>query len=135
MAEVLSLMCVHAHPDDECSSTGGTLAKYSAEGVLTSVITATNGECGEIRDPNLPMAPWETLGMIRHKELTLAAGVLKVNFVNFLGYRDSGMAGTADNDHADAFCNADMEEACRLLVLNIRKLKPQVLVTYNENGG
>ena len=50
-------------------------------------------------------------------------------------YRDSGMAGTADNHHAEAFCNADLEEAARRLVLNIRKLRPQVLVTYNENGG
>jgi N-acetyl-1-D-myo-inositol-2-amino-2-deoxy-alpha-D-glucopyranoside deacetylase len=135
MPEILSLMCVHAHPDDEASSTGGTLAKYAAEHVLTSLITATKGECGEIRDPNLRMAPWESLGMIRHRELTLATAVLKVNFVNFLGYRDSGMAGTVDNHHSDAFCNADPEEACRLLVLNIRKLRPQVLVTYNEHGG
>jgi N-acetyl-1-D-myo-inositol-2-amino-2-deoxy-alpha-D-glucopyranoside deacetylase len=135
MPEVLSLMCVHAHPDDESSSTGGTLAKYAAEQVLTSLVTATNGECGEIRDPHLNMAPWQNLGTIRRKELQLATSVLKVNFVNFLGYRDSGMAGTEDNYHADAFCQADLEEACRLLVLNIRKLRPQVLVTYNENGG
>ncbi|HLG72560.1 MAG TPA: PIG-L family deacetylase [Chloroflexota bacterium] len=135
MPEVLSLMCVHAHPDDESSSTGGTLAKYAAENVLTSLITATKGEEGEIRDPNLRMMPWETLGMVRQKELTLATGVLKVGFVNFLGYRDSGMAGTEANHHSDAFCNADIEFATRLLVLNIRKLRPQVLITYNENGG
>jgi LmbE family N-acetylglucosaminyl deacetylase len=135
MSQILSLMCVHAHPDDECSSTGGTLAKYSSEGVLTSVITATKGEEGEIRDPHLNMAPWQTLGMIRPKELALATAVLKVNFVNFLGYRDSGMAGTSSNQHASAFCNADLEEASRRLVLNIRKLKPQVLVTYNAFGG
>ncbi|HLY67119.1 MAG TPA: PIG-L family deacetylase, partial [Chloroflexota bacterium] len=103
MPEVLSLMCVHAHPDDECSSTGGTLAKYSSENVLTSLITATKGEVGEIRDPHLDMAPWETLGMVRQRELKIATGVLKVNFVNFLGYRDSGMAGTEDNQHIDAF--------------------------------
>ena len=136
MPEVLSLMCVHAHPDDESSSTGGTLAKYAAEKVLTSVIVATRGEEGEIRDPKLNIPPWQTLGTIRsEKELKLATAVLKVNFVNFLGYRDSGMAGRPANQHADAFCNADLEEACRLLVLNIRKLKPQVLITYNQNGG
>lgn len=135
MPEVLSLMCVHAHPDDEASSTGGTLAKYADENIMTSLITATKGEEGEIRDPNLRMQPWETLGMVRQKELTLATAVLKVGFVNFLGYRDSGMAGTGANSHSDAFCNADPDEACRLLVLNIRKLRPQVLVTYNFNGG
>jgi LmbE family N-acetylglucosaminyl deacetylase len=135
MPDVLSLMCVHAHPDDECSSTGGILAKYSAEGVLTSLITATKGECGLIRDPNIRLQPWETLGMVRQRELTSATNLLKVNFVNFLGYRDSGMAGTDDNYNPDAFCNADPEEATRRLVLNIRKLRPLVLVTYNENGG
>jgi N-acetyl-1-D-myo-inositol-2-amino-2-deoxy-alpha-D-glucopyranoside deacetylase len=135
MPEILSLMCVHAHPDDESSSTGGTLAKYAAESVMTSLITATKGECGEIRDPHLNMAPWQSLGIIRQNELKLATSVLKVNFVNFLGYRDSGMAGTEDNRHEDAFCNADPGEACRRLVLNIRKLRPQVLVTYDENGG
>ena len=128
-------MCVHAHPDDECSSTGGILAKYSAEGALTSLITATKGECGLIRDPSVRLQPWETLGMVRQRELTLATNLLEVHFVNFLGYRDSGMAGTIDNQHADAFCNANAEEATRRLVLNIRKLRPQVLITYNENGG
>ena len=136
MPEVLSLMCVHAHPDDESSSTGGTLAKYSAQDVMTSVILGTKGEVGEIRDPNLNMAPWQTLGDIRsQQEIKLATAVLKVNFVNFLGYRDSGMAGTDDNSNPLAFCNADPEEACRRLVLNVRKLRPQVLITYNENGG
>jgi LmbE family N-acetylglucosaminyl deacetylase len=136
MPEVLSLMCVHAHPDDESSSTGGTLAKYASENVLTSLITATKGEEGEIRDPHLNMAPWQSLGIIRsQKELKLATAVLKVGFVNFLGYRDSGMVGTASNNHASAFCNASIEEACRRLVLNVRKLRPQVLITYNENGG
>jgi LmbE family N-acetylglucosaminyl deacetylase len=136
MPEVLSLMCVHAHPDDESSSTGGTLAKYASEDVMTSLILATKGEEGEIRDPDLNMAPWQSLGVIRsQQELKVATGVLKVGFVNFLGYRDSGMAGTPANQHADAFCNANMEEACRRLVLNVRKLRPQVLVTYNENGG
>ncbi len=135
MPDVLSLMCVHAHPDDECSSTGGILAKYSAEGAQTSLITATKGENGLIRDPQVRLQPWETLGMVRQRELTLATNVLQVQFVNFLGYRDSGMAGTPENANPDAFCNADPEEACRRLVLNIRKLRPQVLVTYNENGG
>src|SRR5579884_401995 len=136
MPEVLSLMCVHAHPDDESSSTGGTLAKYADENVLTSLIVGTKGEEGEVRDPYLNIAPWQTLGTIRaEKELKEAAAVLKIGFVNFLGYRDSGMAGTLSNQHADAFCNADLEEAARRLVLNIRKLRPQILVTYNDNGG
>ena len=136
MPEVLSLMCVHAHPDDECASTGGTLAKYADEGALTSIIYGTKGECGLIRDHNLKLMPWQTLADIRsQQELRNATALLKVGFVNFLGYRDSGMAGTADNEQVSAFCNADVEEACRRLVLNIRKLKPQVLVTYNENGG
>src|SRR4051812_46446015 len=116
MPEMLSLMCVHAHPDDECSNTGGILAKYAAENVLTSLITATKGECGEIRDPNLKIMPWENLGVIRQRELAKATNLLKIDFVNFLGYHDSGMAGTPENHDARAFCNADMEEATRRLV-------------------
>ena len=135
MPEVLSAMCVHAHPDDESSGTGGTLAKYAAERALTSLILATRGEVGEIRDPGLYIPPWQTLADIRSAELKKATAILNVSFVNFLGYRDSGMAGTIDNQHEDAFCNADLDFACGLLVLNIRKLKPQVLITYNENGG
>lgn len=135
MPEILSLMCVHAHPDDECASTGGTLAKYAAEHVLTSLIVATRGDVGEIKDPALRIPAWETLATVRRRELTLATATLKVGFVNFLGYRDSGMAGTEDNHHTEAFCNADPDEACRRLVLNVRKLRPQVLVTYDENGG
>ncbi|MGH2364541.1 MAG: PIG-L family deacetylase [Chloroflexota bacterium] len=135
MPEVLSLMCVHAHPDDECFSTGGTLAKYADEHALTSLITATRGEVGEIRDPRLVIASYQTLGQVRTKELSLATSVLKVNFVNFLGYRDSGMAGSSDNLHTSAFANANLDEACQRLVLNIRKLRPQVLVTYDEQGG
>lgn len=135
MSEVLSLMCVHAHPDDETFGTGGTLAKYADEHVMTSLIVATRGEVGEINDPALRIPSHQTLADVRTKELSLATSVLKVNFVNFLGYRDSGMAGTGDNLHNRAFANADMDEACRRLVLNIRKLKPQVLVTYDANGG
>ncbi|MBV9119594.1 MAG: PIG-L family deacetylase [Chloroflexi bacterium] len=135
MPEILSLMCVHAHPDDE-HSTAGSLLKYAGEGAMTSIIYGTRGECGLNRDPRLVLAPWETLADVRtRKELKNATALLKVGFVNFLGYRDSGMAGTVDNENSHAFCNADMEEACRRLVLNIRKLRPQVLVTYNENGG
>jgi N-acetyl-1-D-myo-inositol-2-amino-2-deoxy-alpha-D-glucopyranoside deacetylase len=135
MPEVLSLMCVHAHPDDESIGTGGTLAKYSAENVMTSLITCTRGEEGEIRDPRLVIPPYQSLGDVRTNELKLAMAVLKVNFVNFLGYRDSGMAGEPSNDHADCFWQCDFDEAVGRLVLNIRKLRPQVLVTYDANGG
>lgn len=128
-----TLIAVHAHPDDESSSTGGVLARYSAEGVRTVVVTCTRGEVGEISDPAL--AQPENLADVREKELAEAIRILGVNRAVSLGYRDSGMAGTADNDHPSSFNQADLDEAVGRLVRIVREEKPQVLVTYDENGG
>ena len=131
----LTLMAVHAHPDDESIGTGGVLAKYSAEGIKTVVVFGTKGELGEIQNPEFdPPSPGLSMADIRVQELERALQVLGVDSVHFLGYRDSGMAGEPTNGDPDAFASADMEEATGKLVDIIRLTKPHVIVTYNEKG-
>jgi LmbE family N-acetylglucosaminyl deacetylase len=128
-------MAVHAHPDDEVVFTGGTLALYRDRGVRTVLVTATNGEEGEIHDPDLdPEEARPRLGEIRRKELQAAVDILKIDDVELLNYRDSGMAGTEANARTDNFHSADREEATRKLVALVRKYKPEILITYDENG-
>lgn len=128
----LTLMAVHAHPDDESITTGGILAKYSAEGVHTIVVTCTGGEVGEISDPAL--ATPEDLAEVRARELEEACRILGVRHRESLGYRDSGMMGTADNEHPDSFWQADFDTAAGKVVALVRRFKPDVIMAYNENG-
>jgi LmbE family N-acetylglucosaminyl deacetylase len=111
------------------------MAKYAAEGVRTVLVTATLGEEGEIRDPDLdPEEAKGRLGEIRQEELRRSAEVIGISQVHVLGFRDSGMAGTPANDHPDNFHNADGDEAVARVVRLIRQERPQVLVTDNERG-
>ena len=128
----LTLMAVHAHPDDEAIGTGGTLARYAAEGVQTVLVTCTDGAVGEIVDPTV--ATPENLVEVRAEELRAACALLDVTALHCLGYRDSGMMGTPENDDPRCFWRADLDEATRRLVALIRQHRPQVLVTYDENG-
>ncbi len=132
MAEALTLMAVHAHPDDESISTGGVLARYAEEGLRTVLVTCTGGEVGEIADPGL--ATPETLVEVRRRELREACEILRVGRLHLLGYRDSGMMGTPDNEHPASFYQASFDEATARLVALVRQERPQVLVTYDENG-
>jgi mycothiol conjugate amidase Mca len=127
------LVAVHAHPDDECISMGGVLARYAAQGVRTVLVTCTDGAVGEISDPAL--ATPETLVEVRARELDESVRILKISRLVKLCYRDSGMAGTADNQHPASFAQADLNEAVGRVVKVIRDEKPQVVVTYDENGG
>ena len=129
---VLTLMAVHAHPDDEAVFTGGTLARYAAEGVRTVLVTCTGGEVGEISDPAL--ATPDNLGMVRAQELAEAARLLNITHYELLGYRDSGMIGTEPNGHPECFWQADLEKAVARLVRLMRHHRPHVVVTYDENG-
>ena len=132
MAEELTLMAVHAHPDDEAIGTGGVLARYADEGLRTVLVTCTGGEVGEISDTTL--ATPETLAEVRRKELERACAILRVGRLHLLGYRDSGMMGTPDNAHPASFYQASLEEATARLVSLVRRERPQVLVTYDERG-
>ena len=137
--EALTFMAVHAHPDDEVFGTGGTLARLSAEGVNTVLVTCTGGELGEIVDPDLDEAArvetFKHLGEVRQVELQNAVAALGVKELRWLGYRDSGMVGTEGNDDPASFHRATFDEAVKRLVKLIRELKPQVMATYDPFGG
>ncbi|GAA2578091.1 N-acetyl-1-D-myo-inositol-2-amino-2-deoxy-alpha-D-glucopyranoside deacetylase [Streptomyces tubercidicus] len=136
------LLLVHAHPDDESINNGVTMAKYAAEGALVTLVTCTLGEEGEVIPPELAaLAPDrdDALGPYRARELATAMAALGVTDHRFLGgpgrYRDSGMMGAPQNDRPDAFWQAPLDEAAGALVAVIREVRPQVLVTYDPNGG
>ncbi len=131
-ANDLAVLGVFAHPDDE-QLMSGVLAQAASEGIRTGLICATRGEVGEIADPSLA-AP-ETLGEVREAELRAAASVLGVGHVWFLGYRDSGMAGSSENHDPRNFLQADETEALSAIVKIIREFRPTVIVTFDETGG
>lgn len=132
--ERLTLMAVLAHPDDEVWM-AATLAKYADQGVRTILVIATLGEEGEIHDPDLDADEARgRLGAIREAEVRRSAEIIGIAQLSFLGYRDSGMAGTAANEDGRNFHNADQQEALGRLVRIIRRERPQVIVTDNERG-
>lgn len=128
-----SILAIFAHPDDEAFGTGGSLACYAADGVEVNLVCATRGEAGEISDPSY--ATPDTLGQVREEELRCAAETMGIKEVIFLDYRDSGMAGTPDNQDPRAFINAPSEQVVKSLVRIIRRLRPIVIVTFEPNGG
>ena len=135
VSQPVTLLAVRPHPDDETTSTGGMLAYYSARSVRTGVVICTGGEEGEIRDPNLdPLGDRTRLGEIRTQEVKDACAILGVAELRMLGFRDSGMAGTAANQRPEAFTNAERLEATGKLVRIIRELRPSVIVTEPPGG-
>ena len=128
-----TLVCFHAHPDDEAIQTGGTIARAADAGHRVVVVFATRGELGEVDDGVLD--PGETLAERRTRECDAAAGILGAARVAFLGYRDSGMAGEPTNDDPDAFWRADVDTAAARLAGILREEDAQVLTVYDERGG
>lgn len=130
-----TIMAVRAHPDDECFTLGGTLARYSDEGHRTVLVTCTGGENGEIVDEELNTPENKArLADIRREELMASVHILGITDVELLGYRDSGMADSPENEDARSFHKADMDEATARLVALVRRYRPDVLVTDNEEG-
>ena len=133
------LLLVHAHPDDESINNGATMAKYAAEDAHVTLITCTLGERGEVIPPALRHLSGAGLAEERERELAAAMKALGVSDHRLLGgpgrYRDSGMMGTSDNDDPGCFWRADVDEAAGYLVEVIREVRPQVLVTYDPDGG
>ncbi|MYR44218.1 N-acetyl-1-D-myo-inositol-2-amino-2-deoxy-alpha-D-glucopyranoside deacetylase [Streptomyces sp. SID5910] len=133
------LLLVHAHPDDESINNGATMARYAAEGAHVTLVTCTLGERGEVIPPGLGHLTGAALGGHRRGELAEAMRALGVDDFRLLGgpgrYADSGMMGLADNDDPGCLWQADLDEAAALLVDVIREVRPQVLVTYDPNGG
>jgi len=138
MAENLTLMAVHAHPDDEASSTGGVLARYSSEGVRTVVVTCTNGEFGDTPGgvkPGDDGHDEDQVAQIRLAELRESVKHLGVTDLELLGYHDSGMVEWDYKDRPDAFCNVPLATVSARIGGLIEEYRPQVVVTYDENGG
>ncbi|WP_411085353.1 N-acetyl-1-D-myo-inositol-2-amino-2-deoxy-alpha-D-glucopyranoside deacetylase [Streptomyces sp. 061-3] len=136
------LLLVHAHPDDESINNGATMALYAAQGAQVTLVTCTLGEEGEIIPPELAHLAADrddTLGAHRVGELAAAMKELGVTDHRFLGgpgrFRDSGMMGAEQNHRPGAFWNTDVDDAAAYLVEVIRSVRPQVLVTYDPDGG
>lgn len=125
------LLGVFAHPDDE-GMIGGALLQYNTLGVETGLVYTTRGEVGEISDPAL--ATPENLGQVREQEMRAAAEELHVQNLWFLDYRDSGMAGTPENQDPRAFVRVNLADAVGKIVAIIRTFRPQVIVTFDESG-
>lgn len=141
------LLAFHAHPDDESITMGGTLARYAADGVEITLVTATLGEEGEVLAAELrglTSAAADQLGGYRYTELRAACLALGINDLRFLGglggWRDSGMAGTASARNPRAFVRArrggpDHDRAVSALVAILDEVRPDVLLTYDADGG
>lgn len=127
------LLIVYAHPDDESFGNAGTIVRYTAGGADVYYACATRGEAGEV-DPKL-LEGYADLGARRTEELRHAAEAINLSSIHFLGYRDSGMQGSAANTHPHAFCNAPLEHVTGQVVGLIRALRPQVVLTFNPYGG
>jgi N-acetyl-1-D-myo-inositol-2-amino-2-deoxy-alpha-D-glucopyranoside deacetylase len=128
-----TLLLVHAHPDDESISTGGVILKSKAHGHRVVLITATRGEAGLIFNMD-PEKARPRLGEIRTEELKAAGEILGVDRIEFLGYRDSGMVDTEDNKDPRAFHQARLDEAAGRLAVFMREERPDVVITYAEDG-
>jgi LmbE family N-acetylglucosaminyl deacetylase len=136
MAEPLTLMAVHAHPDDEASG-GGILATYADQGIRTVVVTCTNGEFGDAPGgikPGQDGHDEQAVARLRLAELEASARILKVSDLEMLGYHDSGMPDWEYKDRPDAFWNVPLEEVAGRIGGLIATYRPQVLVTYDDQG-
>jgi mycothiol S-conjugate amidase len=134
VSDPLCLMTIHAHPDDEASKGAGTVARAAAEGIRTVLVCCTGGEAGDILNPAMDRPEVRArLPEVRLEELRRSVDVIGYDELVLLGYRDSGMPDTAENDHPQAFARADLDEAVGRLVGSIRRHRPQVLITYGDD--
>jgi N-acetyl-1-D-myo-inositol-2-amino-2-deoxy-alpha-D-glucopyranoside deacetylase len=128
-----TLLLVHAHPDDEAIATGGVMLRAHRDGHRVVLVTATRGEEGEIHNMD-EAATRPRLAEVRTEELRRACEILGVDRQVFLGYRDSGMAGTPSNDDPASFHSAHLGEAAERLAAVLREERPDVVVTYTSDG-
>jgi LmbE family N-acetylglucosaminyl deacetylase len=133
----LTFLAVHAHPDDEASSTGGLYRRLANEGVRTVLVTCTNGECGDALDGAKPDADHhdgDEVAKIRAVELDNAVKILGIDRLVRLGYRDSGMKGWPQNEDPESFWATPLDEAAKKLAEVLLEERPQVVMTYNAFG-
>ena len=136
-ADVLTLMAVHAHPDDEASSTGGVLASYADQGVRTVVVTCTNGEFGDAPGQIKPGDDGhdeQAVAQLRLSELRQSCKILDVSQLELLGYHDSGMPDWEYKDRPNAFCNVPLTEVAGRIGALIEVYRPQVVISYDDKG-
>ena len=126
-----TLVCFHAHPDDESIATGGTIARAVGEGHRVVLVVATNGDHGEVP---ADLAEGETLVDRRRAETHRSAEVLGIHRVVWLGYADSGMTGWDQNHHPEAFWQAPVDEAAGRLAEVLREEGADVLTVYDWHG-
>jgi LmbE family N-acetylglucosaminyl deacetylase len=127
-----TLVCLHAHPDDEAIATGGSMARAHAEGHRVVLIVATDGAHGEVPHD---LAEGETLEVRRRAETMASAAALGVDRVEFLEYTDSGMTGWDQNEHHEAFCRADLDSVAADLADLLREEQADVFTIYDWHGG
>ena len=127
------LLAVLAHPDDESFGPGGTLALYASRGVDVHLICATSGEAGEVQ-PEL-LQDYDHVRQLRLDELQCATAILGLKDLHLLGYRDSGMPGSPDNQHPEALAAAPIHEVTAKVTTLIRQIRPQVILTFDPQGG
>ncbi|NUR58377.1 MAG: GlcNAc-PI de-N-acetylase [Catenulispora sp.] len=136
-ARPLTLMAIHAHPDDEATGTGGVLARYAAEGVRTVLVTCTDGRCGDGPGGVKPGEPGHdpvAVAALRRQELEASCEILKVGHLEVLGYADSGMMGWPTNDDPESFWRTPLKVSAGRLAELMLRYQPDVVVTYDENG-
>jgi len=133
----LTFLAVHAHPDDEASSTGGLYRLLANQGVRTVLVTCTNGECGDDLDGAKPDADHhdgDAVAAMRKVELDNAVDILGISRLIRLGYRDSGMIGWPQNVDPASFWQTPVDVAAARLADILMEERPQVVMTYNEVG-
>ncbi|HEV7959103.1 MAG TPA: PIG-L family deacetylase, partial [Acidimicrobiales bacterium] len=131
----LTFLAVHAHPDDEASSTGGVFRLLANQRVRTVLVTCTRGEFGDAPGGIKPEEEGhdaDDVAEIRQAELDKAVDVLGISRSVRLGYRDSGMMGWPQNEDPASFWATPVNEAAERLALILMEERPQVVVTYNQ---
>src|SRR5665213_3435057 len=135
--EQLTFLAVHAHPDDEASSSGGLYRLLADQGARTVLVTCTNGECGDAPDGAKPDADHhdgDAVAAIRAVELENAVKILGIDRLVRLGYRDSGMKGWPQNNDPESFWATPVDVAAAKLAETLMEERPQVIMTYSEHG-
>ena len=127
-----TVVFLHAHPDDESISTGGSIARLVHEGHRVVLVVATNGDHGEVPED---LADGDTLVDIRRRETEQSCAVLGIHRLAWLGYSDSGMTGWEQNSFPNAFMNANLNEAAQRLIAIVDEENADVLVGYDWHGG
>ena len=127
-----TLVFFGAHPDDESFGIGSTLAQYASSGVKAYYVCSTGGELGTVEDRHLE--GYDSIKQLRENEMECAAKVLGLAGFFYLGYRDSGMRDSADNEHPDSLAAAPIDEVAKRVVKIIREIKPDVVITHDAGG-